>query len=234
MKRRKRQEEDHEHLDRWLISYADFLTLMFTFFAALYALSTVDKEKIGQFSTSLRQAFNVIERPIAGVGESKKPLMAEISKSVENIEGINVKSDPRGIVVTLSNDTAFMSGSAELKAKMSSALANLADILKKNPGRVVIEGHTDNKPIKVSGWKSNWELSTARALSVVHYLVNEKGISPDRLSAIGYGEFHPVSSNDTKEGRQENRRVEIVILPQLTKVQQGEASQQTEPEENLK
>jgi chemotaxis protein MotB len=83
---------------------------------------------------------------------------------------------------------------------------------------VGIEGHTDNIPIARSGWKSNWELSSARALAVLHYLEKEEKISPERLSAIGYGEFQPVASNDTKDGRQANRRVEIVIMPKLTKV----------------
>ena len=81
---------------------------------------------------------------------------------------------------------------------------------------VGIEGHTDNRPIKKSGWKSNWELSTARALSVLHYL-SEKSVAEPRLAAIGYGEYKPVASNDTKEGRQKNRRVEIVILPKIEK-----------------
>jgi chemotaxis protein MotB len=80
-----------------------------------------------------------------------------------------------------------------------------------------IEGHTDNVPIKYSGWKSNWELSTARALSVLHYLEDSKNIDPKRLSATGYGEFQPVTVNDTPEGRQKNRRVEIVILPKVLK-----------------
>ena len=212
MKRKKRWEEDHEHLDRWLISYADFLTLMFTFFAALYALSTVDKEKIGQFSNSLRLAFNVIERPIPGVGETKKPLMAEISKTVAIIEGINVKSDPRGIVVTLSNDTAFMSGSADIKDTIAPALDNLAEILKKNPGRIVIEGHTDNMPISGGKYASNWELSTARAASVLNLFL-QQGLDPNRFIIAGYGEYRPLASSATEEGRAKNRRVEIVLAP---------------------
>jgi chemotaxis protein MotB len=212
MRNKKRWEEDHEPLDRWLISYADFLTLMFTFFAALYALSTVDKEKIGQFSNSLRLAFNVIERPIPGVGETQKPLMAEISKSVVNIEGISVKSDPRGIVVTLSNDTAFMSGSADIKDKMAAALDNLVETLKKNPGRIVIEGHTDNVPVSGGGYKSNWELSTARAASVLSLFL-QQGLDPNRFIIAGYGEYRPLASNATDEGRAKNRRVEIVLAP---------------------
>ncbi|MFH1782408.1 MAG: OmpA family protein, partial [Candidatus Omnitrophota bacterium] len=83
-----------------------------------------------------------------------------------------------------------------------------------------IEGHTDNEPIKYSGWKSNWELSTARATSVLHYIVDERGIAPERVSATGHGEFKPVSSNDTEDGKRQNRRVEIVVLPKnIEKIQ---------------
>jgi chemotaxis protein MotB len=98
-------------------------------------------------------------------------------------------------------------------------LSKVASVLKTTVSdlNVGIEGHTDNVPIKHSGWKSNWELSSARALSVVHYLEDQEGIDPKRLSATGYGEFHPVASNETVSGRQENRRVEIVILPKIVK-----------------
>ncbi|PIQ87934.1 MAG: hypothetical protein COV73_01520 [Candidatus Omnitrophica bacterium CG11_big_fil_rev_8_21_14_0_20_43_6] len=99
-----------------------------------------------------------------------------------------------------------------------------------------MEGHTDNVPISKSGWKSNWELSTARALSVLHYLAGEQGVSPERLSAIGYGEYRPLASNETADGRKQNRRVEIVILPNITKVK-GDSKgsyELKEPSENLK
>jgi chemotaxis protein MotB len=99
---------------------------------------------------------------------------------------------------------------------------------------VGIEGHTDNEQIKFSGWKSNWELSAARALSVLHYLVDEKKISGKRVSAIGYGEYRPVTSNDTREGRQQNRRVEVVILPRVTKVKEAGETKLLEPQANLK
>ena len=92
-----------------------------------------------------------------------------------------------------------------------------------------IEGYTDNVPIKHSSWKSNWELSSARSLSVLYFLANEKGISPERLSAIGFGEYRPVVSNDTREGRKLNRRVEIVIQPKVSKVKEGRQLTEDEP-----
>jgi chemotaxis protein MotB len=99
---------------------------------------------------------------------------------------------------------------------------------------VGIEGHTDNQPIKFSNWKSNWELSTARALSVLHYLVDNRGIAPERLSVMGYSEYRPVASNDTWEGRKMNRRVEVVILPPVTKVKEHSSAGLAGSDANLK
>ena len=143
----------------------------------------------------------------------------------------------KGLVITVVGDLLFDSGKAQIKSEAFPLLEKVSSVLKDNMSQfnVGIEGHTDNIPIKVSGYKSNWELSTTRALSVVHYLVNEQGISPERLSAIGYGEYRPVASNDTKDGRKQNRRVEIVILPNVTKVKgESAGSDLKEPEENLK
>lgn len=126
----------------------------------------------------------------------------------------------KGLVITLVTDEVlFDSGKEKLRPEAYPILDKVADFLIKSvPENFIgIEGHTDNQPIKYSGWKSNWELSTARALSVLHYLINEKGISPERISATGYGEYRPVASNETEEGRQLNRRVEIVIIPQTIK-----------------
>jgi chemotaxis protein MotB len=126
----------------------------------------------------------------------------------------------KGLVVTIVTDEVlFDSGKAKIRPEAYPILDKVADFLIKSlpENYIGIEGHTDNEPIKYSGWKSNWELSVHRALSVLHYLVDEKGISPERVSASGYGEWRPVASNETKEGRQLNRRVEIVILPMISK-----------------
>lgn len=146
----------------------------------------------------------------------------------------------KGLVITVVGDLVFDSGKAQIRSEAYPVLGKVSSILKENVAQfnVGIEGHTDNQSIRYSGWKSNWELSSARALSVLHYLVNEKGISPERLSAIGYGEYRPVDSNDTAQGRQLNRRVEIVIFPQLNKARGIAADNQesglAEPSENLK
>ncbi len=133
---------------------------------------------------------------------------------------VRLERAEKGLVITFVADVLYDSGKAKLRSEAYPILDKVARILAENvpEHNIGIEGHTDNEPIKYSGWKSNWELSTGRALSVLHYLVDEKGISPHRVSAIGYGEYRPVASNETKEGRQMNRRVEIVILPRITKV----------------
>ncbi|MFA5092662.1 MAG: OmpA family protein [Candidatus Omnitrophota bacterium] len=137
-----------------------------------------------------------------------------------NDKQIKLQMMEKGLVITVVGDLIFDSGKAKIRSEAYPLLDKVSAVLKDNMAQfsVGIEGHTDNTPIKHSGWKSNWELSTARALSVVHYLVSDQGISPERLSAIGYGEYRPVATNDTKDGRKQNRRVEIVILPNVTKV----------------
>ena len=121
----------------------------------------------------------------------------------------------KGLVITVVGDLLFDSGKDKIRPEAYSVLDKVATVLQENLAsyNVGIEGHTDNQPIKYSGWKSNWELSAHRALSVLNYLEKEEGIAGFRLSAIGYGEYHPVASNDTAQGRQLNRRVEIIVLP---------------------
>jgi chemotaxis protein MotB len=142
----------------------------------------------------------------------------------------------KGLVITVVGDLLFDSGKDKIRQEGYPILEKVGSILSKELAEynVGIEGHTDNQPIKHSKWKSNWELSTARALSVLHFMVNERGLSPDRLSAIGYGEYRPVDSNDTKEGRHANRRVEIVVMPKITKVKGEQESVSSEVPGHLK
>jgi len=166
-------------------------------------------QKISQ----LQQELSELERAKAELEDRLKGEIQDKDVKVEMLE--------RGLVITFVDEVLFDSGKAKLRSEASSTLGKVAHVLKTTVRdlNVGIEGHTDNIPIKYSGWKTNWELSSARALSVLHYLVGEQSISPDRLSATGYGEYHPVASNATKEGRQQNRRVEIVILPNTIKEQ---------------
>ena len=134
---------------------------------------------------------------------------------------VSVNMDERGLVITFLAEILFDSGKAKVRPEAQPILDKVARVLQQElvTQPIGIEGHTDNEPIKYSNWKSNWELSTARATSVLHYLVDERQLKPTRVPAIGYGEYRPVASNDAPEGKQQNRRVEVVVLPQaLAKV----------------
>ncbi|MBU1125071.1 MAG: OmpA family protein [Candidatus Omnitrophica bacterium] len=177
-----------------------------------------DMQKIEELSAQLDELTSV-----------SKLLEERLSTEIKDKQ-VKLQMMEKGLVITVVGDLLFDSGKAKIRSEAHGILDKVARVLEENVPtlNVGIEGHTDNQPIRFSGWKSNWELSTSRALSVLHYLVNEKGISPDRLSAIGYGEYRPVASNDIKDGRQLNRRVEIVILPQVTKVKKSTKSQKSE------
>ncbi|MDD5120228.1 MAG: OmpA family protein [Candidatus Omnitrophica bacterium] len=183
------------------------------------------------------QRIEELSAQLDELSRSKGMLEQQLGAEI-NDKQIKLQMMEKGLVITVVGDLIFDSGKAKIRTEAHSLLGKVSSILKNNMAQfnVGIEGHTDNVPIKLSGWKSNWELSTARALSVLHYLVNDQGISPERLSAIGYGEYRPVASNDTKDGRMQNRRVEIVILPNVTKVKgdQAKSSGLIQPEENLK
>ncbi|MBL8012280.1 MAG: OmpA family protein [Candidatus Omnitrophica bacterium] len=148
---------------------------------------------------------------------AKKELEDRLKNEIADKE-VSVERVQKGLVITFVAEVLFDSGKAELRKESYSKLDKIVSVINEVVPdlNIGIEGHTDNEPIKKSGWKSNWELSSHRALSVLHYL-SEHSVSPERLAATGYGEYHPVDANDTKEGRQKNRRVEIVILPKIDK-----------------
>ncbi|MBN2121382.1 MAG: OmpA family protein [Candidatus Omnitrophica bacterium] len=168
-------------------------------------LADLDKEKKEEVS-DLERAQRELERRL-------KDQLSQYKAKLEMTE--------KGLVVTFLAEVFFDSGKNDIKEESKPILGEVAQVLNKDvPSSLVnIEGHTDTDPIKYSGWQSNWELASGRALSVLHYFVDECGLKPERLSATSYGEFKPVADNDTKESKQKNRRVEIIILPgELTKV----------------
>ncbi|MFH1360474.1 MAG: OmpA family protein [Candidatus Omnitrophota bacterium] len=153
-------------------------------------------------------------REVSDLEKAKKELEQRLKEEIGNYKA-KLEMTERGLVITFLSEIFFDSGKDQIRTDGEKALAEVAQVLNANipDSLVAIEGHTDNVPIKHSGWKSNWELSSARALAVVHYFIDQCKIKPERLSAVGYGEYKPVLSNETPEGRQKNRRVEIVILP---------------------
>jgi chemotaxis protein MotB len=168
--------------------------------------------------------INKLKSDIDELARAKSELEDKLKNEINDKE-VTVQRLQKGLVITFVSEVLFDSGKADLRKDSYEKLNKVASVISTVVPdlNVGIEGHTDNQPIKHSGWKSNWELSAHRALSVLHYLT-EQNIAPERLAAIGYGEYRPVESNDTKEGRQKNRRVEIVILPKAEK-QKADQSQ---------
>jgi len=171
-----------------------------------------DVEKISELSSQLDELM------------AARNLLADRLKQEIDDKQVRLEMAEKGLVITFVGHILFDSGKAKIRQEAMPTLDKVAAVLNENLSefKIGIEGHTDNEPIKFSGWKSNWELSTARALSVLHYFNADKAVAGQRLSAIGYGEFHPVAANDTKEGMRFNRRVEIVVLPKITKVKEEE------------
>jgi len=251
---RKKRIEEHQNHERWLVSYADFITLLFAFFVVMYSISSVNEGKYRVLSDSMVAAFrdparslepvqvgDLMRSPVQseempdrnkptievfkmpqpaeqhepeGVDESVQELADSIEASMADLvdDGlIQVRRDKRWIEVEIKSSILFDSGSAGLSAPSAPVLKKLADRFKGLDNVIHVEGFTDNVPINNFEYLSNWELSAARAASVVH-LFTRLGIRPKRLAAIGYGEFRPVASNDTADGRARNRRVVLVIM----------------------
>lgn len=173
-----------------------------------------DIEKIANLQDENQRLANEKSELERAKSELESRLRGEI-----NNDQVKVEMGDRGLVITFLAEVLFDSGKAKLKDDSLETLGKVSGVLNSTVRdlNVGIEGHTDNVPITKSNWKSNWELSTARALSVLHYMVNDQSIDPNRLSATGYGEYRPVADNDSAEGRQKNRRVEIVIIPRTVK-----------------
>jgi len=258
MARKKKHEKEANH-ERWLVSYADFITLLFAVFVTLYAMSQTDKKKVEQVMASMRESFGytklslgekptVIEstnisimpslkpesimpgpRPKIG-GDSKGKGRGSRGKADEKdfrslkaaIDAYLLKQGAqskvavditkRGLVVSLKEAGFFDSGSATVKESSQELLAKVVGSLGEYSNTIRVEGHTDNVPINTAQFRSNWELSTSRATNVVHYLIDRQQFDADKIAAAGYGEYRPADDNGTTEGRQKNRRVDIVLL----------------------
>ena len=177
----------------WLVNYADLMTELVCFFLILYAMGTA-------LSKDMQNAKEQLEK-----------MMKE-----DKLQG-EVKMTGEGVFLTLEESEGsayFESGKSELTQQAVNVMEKVAPILSKLPNEIVIEGHTDNIPIHTSQFESNWELSTARSTNVVKFLVNSKNMQPNKLAAIGYGEYKPIAPNDTEDGRNKNRRVVFFIKKQ--------------------
>lgn len=179
--------------------------------------------KIEELDSKIEDLMNAKDKETSELESAKQKLVEDLKKEIGDYKA-KLEMTERGLVITFLAEVFFTPGKAEIKEESYGTLDKVAKVLnEKVPEKLVaVEGHTDADPIKYSGWKSNWELSSARSLSVLHYFVDKASVEPTRLSAVGYGEYKPVESNDTKAGKQKNRRVEIVILPHdITKVKKN-------------
>jgi chemotaxis protein MotB len=235
MKRQRRAPAAVSHTDRWLISYADFITLLFAFFVTMYAISTVDQKKLAKAVAAFHTAFAdsqvspgptplpSLPRPPAGppgtpaegtLGDLKARLATRLGPGLEHRVELNM--DQRGLVVSVREAGSFSTGRAELVPEAQELFRQIALNLVDISNHVRVEGHTDDVPIHTVRYASNWELSTARATNVVAFFTEQVALPPDRLSAAGYAEFHPRVPNDSPDHRAENRRVDIVVLNSQT------------------
>jgi len=173
-------------------------------------IAQLQKEKVKE----VEQVVKKKDRELSELEKAKLELEEALKKEIGNYKA-KLEVTERGLVITFLSEVFFDSGKDIIREDGKDSIRRVAEVLNRDVpnSNVAIEGHTDNQPIKYSGWKSNWELSSARALAVLHYLADGCKVRPTRLSANGYGEFRSVAGNDTKENMQKNRRVEIVILP---------------------
>jgi chemotaxis protein MotB len=236
--------------DRWLISYADFITLLFGLFVVLFAFAKADQKKQTQVSESITAGFRSmsvfpgathpppnasgVEYGAEKVGPPKNVVMAEDIQSPAKVQEelnhvrhdleqalstqidkgtVTIHMGRDGLIVSLREAGFFDSGSAKPKPEALQTLSQVAGLLSRTPYDLRIEGHTDNIPIHTEAFESNWELSSARATHIARLFLDLKTMAPERVSAAGYAEYHPVASNDTAAGRGQNRRVDLVVLP---------------------
>jgi len=271
---RPKKPEEHENHERWMVSYADFVTLLFAFFTCLYAISTVDAAKMGQMVASMKVSFGgqifdggsstltledsggggasltsavlinpetranedpdglgmtrirqaqpaskLILNGEAAMGRFKRTLEAMLSEEISK-NMVRVHLERRGIVISLSETGMFDSGSDSIRPDGIAMLDIISTSLTTIGNHIRVEGHADSVPINTARFPSNWDLSVARASTVLRRLETIHGLSPELLSAAGYGEYRPVASNETVEGRARNRRVDIIVLdPSFARVE---------------
>lgn len=260
--RKRRKTESRENIDRWLVSYADMLTVLFIFFVVLYAISQVDTTKYEQLRMALAQQFSApflinLGQPGPAAGAdvldpsydnlespfTKNPHGGNITDATDSastsgaaseeeaIESLYIQlqsfiqenglqnqislvNKPEGISLSFQEVLLFDTGKAQIKPEGRAHLEQIVEMIKQVPNAISIEGHADKRPIRTREFPSNWELASARALTVLHFMEN-KGVDPTRLRAVTYGEYQPISESDL----QRNRRVDLIVLRDSTNTQ---------------
>jgi len=242
---RRQKKQGHANHERWLVSYADFITLLFAFFVVLYSSAEVDNKKIAQVSAAIEGGFQELGAftgntggPLQQAGPPGSDKPAQPPRNVQHDLGgnglpdvnllrrqleealgeeikkheIEMRVTPEGLVVSLREVGFFNTGDATLLTGGQNTLTRIATVLNAKGFHIRVEGHTDNVPMHNSRYRSNWELSTARATEVVSLLIEKYNFDPRQISAAGYAEYRPIASNDSEEGRKSNRRVDVVVV----------------------
>lgn len=204
-----------DYINRWVVSYADFVTMLLALFMVMYAVLRIDNQKLTQFQNKMQQTFS--SQDVANVTKHQADFnSAKVEKILnENIsqsKSIKLLKSDKGLIIRVNNTMLFDEGSSTIKMDAEKTLNEISKVLTKIDNPVIIEGHTDSVPIKNLKFPSNWELSTARATNIISYLMKRGKISPKRLCAVGYGEYMPVADNTSVSGRNLNRRVDIIVL----------------------
>ena len=218
-------ENSKDYINRWVVSYADFTTVLLALFVFLFALSNNDNIKIKDFKESIKKEFkqekflskntlpkNENEINVINEAEKNDSLFELVKNNLGKDSKIEVIENEKGITLRLKDTLLFDSASSEIKNSSLNTVSDIANFLTTIDNPVIIEGHTDSIPIKNSVYATNWELSSARAINLIKYLTENYKLSPKRLSAVGYGEYAPIYDNTTNKGREKNRRVDIIIL----------------------
>ncbi len=227
---RKKKDNDSEINDDWMTTYGDMMTLLLAFFVLLFSMANIDEEKFDMVIHGLQGRLGIVDggrtissRDAVDMGLEMSDLAAMQLEELERrigeylqTEGLEdeiiLEVDDEGLTIHFTGEILFELGRAEIRPEAREILDRISGFIKTIPNDIMVEGHTDNWPIRTERFPSNWELSAARATNVVRHLIEELGVEPDRLSAAGYSEYRPLRDNDTAEDRALNRRVDIVIL----------------------
>jgi chemotaxis protein MotB len=229
------KKEEHDNADRWLLTYADLITLLLGLFVILYAVSKIDGEKYNKMINALGGVFGkepvgvfqgsrvIVDPELSSVDAEREQIERKITAGIPVDDAVSISQNERGVTVHIMDELLFSSGSAILKPGALTLLEDLSGVLRQIPQDIRVEGHTDNVPIQTPVFPSNWHLSVARAVNAAHFMVQRCNIAPERVSVVGYSEYRPLVPNVSDENRAKNRRVDIVIVTNVVNGQAGGA-----------
>lgn len=220
-----------DYINRWVVSYADLVTMLLALFMVMFAILQIDNQKLTALLAEMQKKVHG-QSPIENVTKYQDQIQDNIGyytsynnnnygtdalekmfkDNLAQSKSIKLIKENRGLVIRVNDTMLFDEGSSIIKPKAEKTLNEIEKVLTKIDNPVIIEGHTDSKPIKNTKFPSNWELSTARATNIISYMMKKKKISPKRLCAVGYGEYMPIADNTSISGRILNRRVDIIVL----------------------